>query len=137
MKLEFLENGSPDCPLIRIYGTQPTDFASLLHALRPLAEADGRCCAIDEVSGFQPLDGCSLTAFSCSQTAGVHRDDEALRFEWKLTPAKWLIVAGLVSPFAQGFLDGRHQWLSGREAAFGLELGEIGVVLSCSGDGRW
>jgi len=137
VKLEFLENGSPDCPLIRIYGTEPSHFTYLHHALRPLAEAEGRRCAIAEVPGFQPLGGCSLTAFSCSETAGVHRDDETLRFDWKLTPAKWLIVAGLVSPFAQGFRDGRHQWLSGREAGLGLELGEIGVVLSSWGDGRW
>jgi hypothetical protein len=48
-----------------------------------------------------------------------------------------LLVAGLIDPFADEAHLGSCQWLSGREARFGLDRGTIAVLLSCSNHGNW
>jgi hypothetical protein len=137
MELEFLKEGSPDCPLIRIYGIDQAEFSSFHGAVQQLTDAAGKKCSVQEIPGFHAVDDCALTMISVSSNAGVRQIGKALRFEWALTPAKWSIVAGLVEPFAFDLMVGTHQWLSGKEAHFGLDLGTISLLVAGSADGRW
>ncbi len=136
MKIEFLEEGSADCPLIRIYGTDPAEFSSLLNAVKELASAEGKNCSVHELPGFHTVSNYTLSIISSSKDKGVRRIS-GTSFVWVLTPAKWLLVAGLIEPFALSPRDETYQWLSGNEARHGLNLASISVLLSCSRDGHW
>lgn len=136
MQIDFLEEGSADCPLIRLYGVEASQFAILHETILRLASSAQKECSLHEVPGFHAL-SCRLKLISSSSNAGVQRVGQNLVFEWSLTPAQWFVVAGLVEPFAQRVEQGRYQWLSGKEARHGLDLGDISMLLSCSTDGSW
>ena len=135
MQIDFLEEGSEDCPLIRLYGVEPSQFATLHEAILRLVTGAQEECLLHDVPGFRAL--CKLKLISASSDAGVRRIGQNPDFAWRLTPALWFVVAGLVEPFAQRVDQGSYQWLSGKEARHGLELGDISVLLSCSVDGSW
>jgi hypothetical protein len=137
VKIEFLEEGSSDCPLIRLYGTDPLGFSVLLHALQELSTAKGGTFSTSDLVGFRATPEFALTLTSYSKDQGVRRVDLSQKFVWTLTPVKWSVVEGLVKPFTLDPQYGTYQWLSGREARYGLDIGSVGVVLSCSNDGRW
>jgi hypothetical protein len=134
MRIEFLEEGSEDCPLIRIFGTDQAEFGALLGTFTKLSGALGQSSDLHRLPNFQS--DCLLTAISTSEDRGVERTDTK-SFVWSLTPAKWLVVEGLTEPFSETSLRDAHQWLSGREARFGLNTSGVSVVLSSSADGRW
>jgi hypothetical protein len=137
VQIDFLEEGSEDCPLIRLYGVEASQFAILHEAILSLATGAQEECPLHEVPGFRALSGCKLKLLLSSADAGIRRIGRNLDFEWRLTPTRWFVVAGLVEPFAQRVDQGSSQWLSGKEARHGLDLGDISVLLSCSVDGRW
>jgi len=59
MKIEFLKEGSQDCPLIRIFGNDPSSAAQLALAFRQLANGQAKEVAIHEIPGFNPSTGVS------------------------------------------------------------------------------
>lgn len=137
MQLEFLATGSINCPLIRIYGTDPAGFRSLQLTVQQLAIQESITCALHELPEIRAVAGCGLTMIASSANAGIRRIGAASRFEWELVPAKWSVVAGLIEPFARGLTNEAHQWLAGKEARFGLDVGTVSVLVSNSDDGRW
>jgi hypothetical protein len=125
MKLEFVESGSPDCPLIRLYefGTKEAD--SLRGVTLRLARTREQTVAFHEQPGIIPIGGCQLTLQLGEKDRGVS-ETGLNKFRWVLSKTGWLQVAGLIQPFMQTDSRG-FQWLSG--------AGQIRVLLSH--DGRW
>lgn len=137
MQIEFLETGSPDCPLIRLYGVERKYFTALHdEILRLAADSEGRC-PVHEIPGFQAHSDCRLTLISSSKNEDVRRLGPGLDFAWRLSPANWSVVGGLLEPFCTDFSEGRYQWLAGGQARHGLDRPGISVLLSCSSDGHW
>jgi hypothetical protein len=136
MEIEFLKEGSADCPLVRIFGIDPQEFSTLADAIKELARAEGIERAADQLPGFHGVSNCRLTIISISTDDGVRQVSETT-FVWALSPSKWLLVGGLIEPFAARQCDGLHQWLTGPQARYGLNRGPISILLSCSDDGRW
>jgi hypothetical protein len=58
MKLEFLPDGSLDCPLVRLYDFSAAEVASLATAVSGLAEGVTTICPVHELMGVQPVNGC-------------------------------------------------------------------------------
>jgi hypothetical protein len=137
MKIEFLEGGSPDCPLVRIYGTERAGFAAFHELVRLVARGTGGGCSTIELADLTAISDCVLDLEISPTDMGVRRGQEHQRFFWMMTPKAWSIVAGLVHPFAKESVPGTHQWLCGPEARYGLEVGSISILLSCSNDGSW
>jgi hypothetical protein len=109
MKIEYLEDGSPDCPLIRIYGSDGTGLRHLRAAIRDLISGAKDSIALHQLPGFEAVDGCELTlrVASTARQKGVHQQTGALDFEWALSLPDWDTVAELIPPFIErGF-----QWL--------------------------
>jgi len=52
LNIEFLEDGSDDCPLIRIYGTDPTGFSSFHGVAQQLAHTQGSSFMFHALPGF-------------------------------------------------------------------------------------
>jgi len=128
MKIEFLKEGSTDCPLLRIYGNEPSSAAHLATAFRQLAKRQTQTIAIHELPDFQPVDECRLFARINSEDKGVHQVDGST-FECLLMPETWENLAELTDPFVERHEGGRHQWLD--------ETSEISLLISSNEFGRW
>jgi hypothetical protein len=108
VQIDFLEEGSEDCPLIRLYGVEPGQFATLHATILRLATGAREECSLHEVPGLCALSGSRLKLISSSADEGVRRIGQDLDFEWRLRQAQWFSVAGLVEFFAQGGISGSY-----------------------------
>jgi hypothetical protein len=125
MKIEFLKSGSPDCPLIRLYGFDVNEVYNLRRIVLRLARGTQRTAVLNEEPGVLPVGGCQLTLRRGERDRGVY-EVAPLKFEWMMTNDGWRSVGGLIRPFSRGDVSG-FQWLS--------EIGKIAVLLSR--DGSW
>ena len=125
MRLEFLEHGSLDCPLIRLYEFNPREAYQLRCMALPLARGTEATVPLHEQPNVTAIGGCQLRLRQGKKDPRVSRVS-FVKFEWVLSRAGWLQVAGLIRPFSRGAAEG-YQWLS--------EQGKVKILLSC--DGRW
>ena len=123
MKLEYLADGSPDCPLLRLYDFTPDQAGQFFAAVAGLASAAAERVEVHRLAFVQPVGGCRLALVRRTWDQGVVRVG-ASEFECGFTADTWDHVARLIEPFAQrarGF-----QWLAGAS-------GEAALLLSASG----
>lgn len=138
MRVEFIESGSSDCPLIRIYGTTAGEFERLQRACEDLANGSADSFSVQNLLGFEAVDDCSLIFAAGPQDKGtMRRSQKEPHFELVLMRKRWNLVAGLLEPFAQHPLGSYHQWLSGKEAIGELSNSKISVVISSHQYGAW
>lgn len=137
MKLEFLRDGGPECPLIRFFGTDTDTVRALIEKIEQLTKGIGESVHIDEVLGIQFNTDSRLILLSSNRNIGVSTSSMVGEFTWELTPEKWSLVAGLLEPFAVRPRRGIFQWLTGPMAEYGLDVGSTNVLVSFSEDGLW
>ena len=126
MKLEFLESGSPDCPLIRLYGFDNPAAVRLMALFRALADGSQPHLRLHEQLGVEASRGCQLDLRLGSRDLGV--EQTSATFECVLTAEGWAEVADLTEPFCEVGDTGEHyQWLN--------EDGKVTLLLSPTG--RW
>ena len=125
MKIEYLPDGSDDCPLIRLYDFAQPEIAELFAALSALASGERLSVAVDGLAGVESISECRLTLSSGSRDIGVVRIDAPASFECGLRPEAWDNVADLIEPFLNGARG--YQWL--------VTLGDAQLLLSI--DGQW
>ncbi len=123
MKLEYLADGAPDCPLIRLYDFAAAEAAQLAATVGGLASGSVDRVETHRLPFVEPIDGCQLTLVRRSWDQAAIRVGMSA-FECGFTADTWGNVAGLIEPFAKG-ADG-FQWLGGSP-------GEAVVLFSASG----
>jgi hypothetical protein len=123
MRIDFLDKGSADCPLIRIYGFHPDECIRLKRVFERLARGEAQEICLNDLPGVEPANGFGLIAKTGKRDRGVLYDNHNA-FEWVLTPSTWDNVAGLIEPFCI-LGSGGYQWLE--------QVGEIGVLISRTG----
>ena len=123
MRLEYVPDGSPDCPLIRLYDFIPAEAARLGAAVAELAAERAARVAVHQLFGVAAVGGCELVFRTRGWDQAVIRVGPAA-FECGFTPGTWDNVAGLIEPFAAG--SGGYQWLAGVPS-------EAALLLSASG----
>jgi hypothetical protein len=123
MKLEFLESGSRDCPLIRLYEFGTKEANILRRIALHLAGTREQTVLFHEQPGVIPVDGCHLTLHLGEKDLGVS-ELGSNKFKWVLSKAGWFQVAGLIRPFTRIDSSG-FQWLSDGD--------QIRVLLSHNG----
>lgn len=123
--MEFLESGSPDCPLIRLYEFKPSEAQSLRRIALQLAKGRTASVRLHKEHGLQAISGCQLTLSRGGEDRGVN-EIGPFEFAWVLTPSGWLSVSGLLRPFSKTSPSG-YQWL--------CDGGKIRILISH--DGRW
>jgi hypothetical protein len=125
MKLEFLPDGSPDCPLLRLYAFTTSEARRLGEAIAELASGASDCVEIHHLPWVKSIGDCRLTLVVRPWDQGIVGKGGPEEFECGLTAVTWDNVAGLIAPFADG---GRgYQWLAGTP----------GTSLLLSVDGQW
>lgn len=125
MKLEFLESGSPDCPLIRMCEFNSKEAYQLRRIAMQLARGKATSVLLQEQPNVTAIGGCKLTLLQGKEDRGASAISFS-KFEWVLSPAGWLQVANLIRPFSRGVANG-YQWLCG--------TGKVKILLSS--DGKW
>jgi hypothetical protein len=125
VKLEYLPNGSPDCPLIRLFEFDQSEAQRLRQLVKSLVAGDRQDVALQDEEWVKPVGECCLNLRRGNRNQGV-RQEQALKFECALSPDGWSNVEGLLEPFCESNTSG-FQWLT--------HDGRVALLISHSG--RW
>ena len=102
MKIEYISNGSPDCPLVQISETSKDDIQKLLTAWEKLSERAGETIELKN-------NNLQLICKSGKKDIGLKQITNDT-FECILGCETWLQVHGLTEPFLKSQTG--FQWLS-------------------------
>jgi hypothetical protein len=125
VRLEYLPDGSPDCPLIRLYDFDHRTVGVLRHCVTELRNGARRELAVHDLPDVEAVDGCRLVFEVGMGNLGVIRSGSSNSFRCVLTEAGWENVAHLMEPFCEPVQAGNFQWLS--------DEGKISLLLSVNG----
>ncbi len=134
MYLEFIPEGSQDCPLLILSPSIPEEAEKLHQALTNLVTDDNAVVDIHALPFISPVDGCRLSAQVIDEDIGaVLIENTKNHFKWQLTSQGWEFVLALLGPFIESDHRGRcrYQYLGPDH-----ETGEIDVILS-TGYRKW
>ena len=124
MKMEFLPDGSPDCPLIRLFEFTSDEARQLQGAVLALS-LGASPVAVHELPFVESVGNCRLTLQVEQWDQGVTRASEVREFVCRMTCGTWDDVAALMEPFVNKSVG--YQWLSGTP-------GEANLLLSRTGE---
>jgi hypothetical protein len=125
MNVEYFADGSQDCPLILLYGANPTDALTLSKALRMLSNSFEMRVAIHELPSFVSVEGCQLFASVAGSDIGVKVMVPAAVFDCSLRAETWDNIIGLLEPFCH-----RQESLSGTSFQYLDATGDIRLLIS-------
>ena len=123
MKLDYLKDGSDDCPLIRLYEFEGEELRRLRDCFEKLAEGRVACVRLQDVTPIRSVDGTQLTFSRATRDCGVMRHGEH-NFDVVLTPDGWQRCSELIGPRCQSSQG--YQWLWD-------DIGGIRILLSHNG----
>ena len=133
MKLEFLESGSPDCPLVRLYGFDATEAIRLRSILQSLSRGTIKSYELHSDPAIQAVDRCHLTLklHTCDAGTLLHGNST---FECMFTAEGWRTVEYRLAPFCEPATAGNgHQWLTEKETSVSscrpMDGGELPYLL--------
>lgn len=124
MKIDYLHEGSTDCPLIRLYEYQKNEIVELQRIVSDLAKGKRISFDLDRLNFIFSVENCSLSFIVNEKDDGIDTSAN-LSFTCRLSTDGWAQMAGLLSPFPNK-IDG-YQWLD--------ENGKVSLLISP--DGRW
>ena len=118
MELEFLPDGSTDCPLLILSPSVPEEAQLLYNAINEMVSVPGTYLDIQALPFIAPIEGCKLTAQIGEDDLGVipintlevFLSETRNHFNWKLTLKTWKYVLALLHPFTKEDSHG-YQWL--------------------------
>ena len=123
MQLEFLPDGSHDCPAILFHGCPSAGAETLINIFRSLAEGPETQMVLHQLPGLFPVGDIQVFATNGHGSDGVQQLSDR-KFRWRKGREGWLEAAELAEPVAcsdpgQGT---RFQYLERR--------GKINVIFS-------
>ncbi len=129
MKLEYLAEGSPDCPLVRLYEFDATGAKRLREAFRSLADGSRQDIPLHEEWWVEPVDGCHLDLRLGARDLGVVQR-LPMAFDCVSTDEAWMEMVEKIDPFCTSqtaYAGEVYQWLNFD--------GEVSLLLSPTG--KW
>ena len=122
MKLDYLKDGSDDCPLVRLYEFDSVEAGRLRQTFDALAEGSIERVGLETV---ESVDGSHLAFVRSTCDRGVV-EITPHHFEVALASEGWRQAADFVAPFCDGGFG--YQWLAPQTR---------GIQLLFSKDGAW
>jgi hypothetical protein len=122
VRIEFLER-TGEGPVVLLWGNEPAAVDLLRQQVGELAREALDELAVDELPGFEGVDGCRLT-FALSQRDQGVNPVEGGGFVCQLRPVWWENVEGLLEPFCEPGGGARFQFLDHGWST------DIGLILS-------
>ena len=123
MKLEFLSNDSPDCPLVRIFEFTPPEIGLLSSLCQRLASGELKAVSLNELPDVEPVDDVQLSFQCADKDLGLLQPRKAA-FELVLSVGGWRTVVDLMSPFDRPAWG--YQWLWSQSGQPSLLLSPTG-----------
>ncbi len=124
MKLEFLAEVSPDCPLIRLYAFDHSEVLQFKDLISTLLVGATTNISLNELPWIDSVDGCKLEMSLGKRDQGVKQIAPS-RFACTLSKEGWTDVAFLLEPFCAEERPTGYQWLD--------ERGKVSLLISHSG----
>jgi hypothetical protein len=125
MKLEYLPEGAPECPLIRLFEFNWSDVYELKQLVKGLVTGDRRDVALHDELWLESVGRCRLNLRVGKRKHGIGQVGP-LQFECVFTSSEWGNLEGLLEPFSESDSSG-FQWLTTSGS----------VVQLISRSGRW
>ena len=123
MKVELIEEGSSDAPLIRIYGDEPESIAKLISLIDSLEGS----IELTADSKFPPINNCRLVFILSNISKGLVQTSTN-NFELALNHEDWSHIKELITPLANPDSQG-YQWLD--------ETNKVALLVSRYSNGAW
>jgi hypothetical protein len=123
VKLEYLPDGFPDCPLIRLYEFDQSEARRLRQLIESLVSGVRQDVALQNELWVEAVGECCLNLRRGNRDQGI-RQARTQKFECVLSPDGWTNVEGLLEPFCESQTSG-FQWLT--------HDGRIALLISQSG----
>lgn len=125
-KIEFIPDGSDDCPILQISGTDFQTSRELFHAVRSMRDSMAGSFMICDVQGFEGCRSPELEFEIAETNIGVQWLPNKGRFRCALSYEGWTSFEDLLAPFCQRDSSSTgFQWLD--------ESGEIALLFSPNG----
>jgi hypothetical protein len=124
--MEFLAEGSDDCPLIRLYDFDLEEAAKLRELFLQLANGTLASIPLHEQEFINSIEQCRLLLLVDRRDIGISLSS-SLDFSCISTKRIWADAASLSEIFIEPTNKDVYQWLN--------EYGEVSLLLSPSG--RW
>ena len=125
MKLEYIADGSPYCPLIRLYEFTDIETSGLRTKVAELAQGSSISIALHDLNFVTPIGDCELILIVADDDQGILASDSDSLFMCMLSQETWEQIAGLIESFSKsGGLSG-YQRLD--------ETSDISLLLSTTG----
>jgi len=121
--LEYLPDGSANCPLVRLYNYERSDVESLRSLCLALAAGRLREIALEKQAWVIANRDCSFVLRASQFDRGVRAPLAGAHFVMEYSSEGWLEIADKLTPFVDG--SGGFQWLTNE--------GEVNVLLSVDG----
>jgi hypothetical protein len=121
VKLDYLKEGSDDCPFIRLYEFRSAEIHRLRRLFESLASGAAEHLVLDEI---ESMDGTRLTFTRAARDRGVVQNGPQA-FDVVLTSEGWQRCIELLEPFCEPSRG--YQWLC-------EDVGRIRLLLSPTGD---
>ena len=125
MKLEYLADGSADCPLLRLFEFSRAEIRRLRDACQQLANRESHAWALHVQPWVAPVGGCEFTWRLSSRDEPVRTLEDGRTFELAQSAEAWLEMSDLLAPFMDSVAG--YQWL----------VQGSGVNVLISHDGKW
>ena len=132
MKIEYLADGSPDCPLIRIFDFDAVQVELLINQFSYLANGQAGSITFHELPYIESVNNCKLTA----RVGPLRLNGEAVvailpngvnnSFHWQIEKENWAKVCDLIAPFLI-HKPNTYQWLTD----------DMGIQVLLSQNGLW
>lgn len=123
MKLEYLFEASPDCPLLRLYSFALLEVLLLRQRADELSSGKLRKLALHKEPGIEPISDVELLLRLGERDQGIVQI-APLHFECVLSSTGWTDVSYLLGPFCENDQTG-FQWL--------VDEGPISLLISFKG----
>jgi hypothetical protein len=125
MQMDYLADGSVDCPLLRIFDFTSLEVTTLIVGIEGLADG-----SVPEIllESAHSADAIALVFRLGKRNDGITQVS-ALRFECTGTKERYLDMVGLLEPFVELTNLGTHQWLN--------EDSDISLLITTSESGSW
>jgi hypothetical protein len=128
MKLQYLHDGSPDCPIIRLFDFSLEEICKIYRFFDNLANESDEQIELSDQPWIERVNNCSLSLHLSEEGKGIIQMNNTLSFACVLTQKGWINVKELTQPFCEHEpRDNTFQWLD--------ETSNISLLLSYSG--RW
>jgi hypothetical protein len=124
MKLEYLANGSLDCPLIRMYAFSRYEAEDLRKLAQSLSSGVRKSVDLETLPWVEPIQGCRLRLVLGERDRGVWQV-APWSFECPLNSNGWQDVGALPEPFCESDVKG-FQWLTNK--------GKVALLFSHTGE---